>query len=376
MKVLLLVNSVSGINNFRRAEILSQYLKKNSAYSVELLYMKKNKLYDFIAFFKKIVTQEFEIVHIFEPLFPTFPFLFLLLKYKKAKLILDSGDLQYDLSKLSQAAFHIRIYLKVSEFLAYSFVNFIIVRGYSARELISIKYKIDINKIKWIPDGVNLDYFSELDSNNLEKNFNLNGHLVIGYSAVIRKIKLGNFETVRGWELMEIGKRLLESGRLKFKLLVIGTGPGLDNLKQIAYAYQLNDHVIFTGFVSDNEYPRYLKLMDVGFYESLNDPVYSVMMPTKLVEYMASSLAILAGDLGEAKRTFNSNGLLYAPFDVKNKTIHSYINGICEAAIELYDERHLLLIMKRNSLEVAKKNYNWENIGKIYLNYLREIEMT
>ena len=372
MKILFLVNAKPS-NTYRRAYIFFNYLKCISNNEATFLYREGNIWNDFFYFLKQILFGKYDIVYIFEAFLPTFPFLFLILRFKLAKLVYDSGDIHFLNAELSGYNYLGKVFTKLNEFLAYNFSHKIIVRGGSAIQVISNLYRIPIDKILWIPDGVDLSKFESKNSKELRANLGLLGKFVLGYASSIRTLKVGKMHTARGWELLEIGKMMIKSGRFNFKILIIGDGPGLNLLIKRSIDYGLKEYVIFTGFVSEKDYPKYLNCMDVGFYESINHPSYLVMMPTKLVEYMASSLPIVAGNIGEPKRTFADNGILYKPLEPDSSNLNSYLEEIFEGFCRLYDDPPLALKMGRNSRQIALQYYDWKTIRQSFLDALKKI---
>jgi glycosyltransferase involved in cell wall biosynthesis len=367
LKVLFLINTENGINTYRRAVHFSSGLQSTGDFNVTLVYRSGNKLRDFFIFFKTILFYKYDFAHVFEPFFPTYPFLILLLRLKRVKILYDSGDIHYYVSVFSKASYILQLYDKLAEFLAYNICDMVIVRGISAIEVISKIYGIRQNKITWIPDGVDLLKFDSVDPEQSRLKLGLSSTFVIGYASSIRSLKFGNFVTSRGWELLEIGKMLINSGRSNFKMLIIGDGTGLNQLVKKSIDYGLKEHVIFPGFVSEAEYPLYIRSMNVGFYESINHPSYIVMMPTKLVEYLASSLAIVAGNMGEGKRAFRDNGFLFTPLEPDLSNLKKYLTEIFMACSKLYDDSHLTELMGINSRKVACDYYDWNKIIESYI---------
>ncbi len=334
------------------------------------IYRKGNIIQDFLNFFKIILFGKYDVIHVFEPFLPTYPILILLLRLKRSKTIYDSGDIHQLNGKLSGLPYISLKYMKLNEFLAYNLSDTIIVRGGCAKEIISNYFGLPLKKIKFIPDGVDLSRFDSRNSEEFKKSLGLSDKFVLGYSSSIRTLKIGTVDGARGWELLEIGKMMIESGRTNFKILIVGNGPGLSLLIKRATDYGLKEHILFTGFVSETDYPMYLRSMDAGFYESINHPAYIVMMPTKLIEYMASSLPIIAGNIGEAKRTFHNNGILYEPLEPDLSNLDKYLRGIFTACCKLYDDPSLAQNMGRKSRQIALEYYDWTRISQCYLDFL------
>ena len=365
-KILLINNTPPDINVHRRAVKLKERLCKNRLFKVDFKSKSDNIFSDFTIIFKKIMLNKYSIVHVFEPFSPTFPFLFILLKFRTKKLIYDSGDIHYLSVLTANSPLKLKVSVRFNEFLAYKCSDIVIVRGFSAKDVVPKYYNLPRESIRWIPDGVDLIKFDEADGQGIREKHRLGSAFIIGYASGIRFLRIKENLMPRGWELLYVMDKMIKSGRDDFRLLIVGTGPALPVFIKLVKDNGYDKYVTFAGFVDNSEYAKYLRAMDVGFYESINTPLYQVMMPTKLVEYMAASLPILAGNIGEAKRTYNSNGILFAPLEADFRNLDMYIDEIYHAVSFMYDNREILRNMGKRSRQIAEKFYSWDIIASEY----------
>jgi len=96
------------------------------------------------------------------------------------------------------------------------------------------------------------------------------------------------------------------------KLLVIGDGSALGELKEQVRRLQLGDRVVFTGLVPYNEIPAYLSIATIGLAFISMDACFEHQPPTKTVEYLAQGLPVIASDTA-GNRAFvrhDVNGIL------------------------------------------------------------------
>jgi phosphatidylinositol alpha-mannosyltransferase len=98
------------------------------------------------------------------------------------------------------------------------------------------------------------------------------------------------------------------------RVLVCGKGPLRDELEQYAHAQQL-DMVEFTGFVTEQDKPRYYATSDISVFPSNGGESFGIV----LLEAMASGrAAVLAGDNpGYASVMHERPDLLFAPTGVE-----------------------------------------------------------
>lgn len=78
------------------------------------------------------------------------------------------------------------------------------------------------------------------------------------------------------------------------KLLLIGGGEQELELKNLVSKLQLENRVIFTGYVPYSELPRYLALADVAINPLKVSKVSSIAFPHKVLQYLATDLTVVS----------------------------------------------------------------------------------
>lgn len=91
------------------------------------------------------------------------------------------------------------------------------------------------------------------------------------------------------------------------RLLLIGDGSELPDLKEQARKLGLQDRVTFTGFIDYREIPRYLSVTTIALAFISMDECFEHQPPTKTVEYLAQGLPVLATSTA-GNRTFVRDG--------------------------------------------------------------------
>ena len=74
----------------------------------------------------------------------------------------------------------------------------------------------------------------------------------------------------------------------KFRLLLVGSGPELENLKALSKSLNLDDSVIFTGNIDHKEIAKYFAICDIYISASLTE-----MMSLSMLEGMAAGLPVV-----------------------------------------------------------------------------------
>ena len=377
MKILFLVNTVEGINVWRRALALSTIIqKKHPGLLIRLINRKRSRSEDLLYFLKFLLANHWDMFHIFEPFPPTFPALYPLLKALRKPIIYDSGDIHFAVSRISGQSYARYVALKSFELTAFQFSNAIIIRGRGMSEILEYLFKVDPEKLLWIPDGVDFAHFSPKNADRAKERLNLEGKIIIGYASDYRPVKVENLQLCRGWELIHVSKRLIDRGYRDFLVLMVGKGRALDALKKMAVELGVKDYVRFTGFVPDELYPIYVSAMDICFYESLDDISYQAMIGTKMKEYMACGKPVVAGEIGEAKYVLRDAGILVKPLKPKEADIPRYLDDITKAMVLLIKDEVLRKKLGSNARKRAEEYYDWnkiaEKLSQFYLSLLQK----
>lgn len=115
-------------------------------------------------------------------------------------------------------------------------------------------------------------------------------------------------------EFAEVSK---SSPNLKF--LLIGGGEQDSELRQRVARLGLSEKVVFTGFISYQDLPRYLKIADIAVNTLEPTLVANVAFPNKVLQYMAAGVPVVSTRLDGLERTFGDRaGITWAsdPKDV------------------------------------------------------------
>jgi len=97
------------------------------------------------------------------------------------------------------------------------------------------------------------------------------------------------------------------------KFLLIGGGEQDSELRQKVAHLGLSEKVVFTGFISYLDLPRYLKIADVAVNTLEPTLVANVAFPNKVLQYMAAGLPVVSTRLDGLEQTFGDRaGITWA----------------------------------------------------------------
>lgn len=178
---------------------------------------------------------------------------------------------------------------------------------------------VDKEQVLYLPISVDLRQFNpERSGQDVRRKLGLGNHPTIIYVGVMLK------EGVEWRFLLRIMSEVRQEVR-DAKLLVVGYGPALPDMKRYAKELQLGDSVLFVGGKPHAGIPLYLAAADIAIH-ILGDQylIDRARSNTKIAEYMAMGKPIVATDLGEVHEALKDNaGIL-----VKGYSPEDYAKGI------------------------------------------------
>jgi len=120
------------------------------------------------------------------------------------------------------------------------------------------------------------------------------------------------------------------------------------------------------SFVSHNEIPKYIMMADIGLLLRKNISINNVASPTKLGEYLACGVPVIATPyIGDIKELFNKNKIgFFTKLDSKtNKELYTFIKDVQENR----------KTWAYRCARVAKDKLSWKKYGQKIISIYREI---
>lgn len=142
-----------------------------------------------------------------------------------------------------------------------------------------------------------------------------------------------------------------------FKLLIVGGGAHLENLKQISKKLKIKKFVIFTDYVPYLEIPKYCSLADLCINPFQITDMTKKLSPVKIFDLLACGKTILATPL---------DGLLFDFPKESNILIYSELENFKTNIISLLNNQNLNLFGTKGR-KFVEENYSWENIANKFL---------
>ena len=212
----------------------------------------------------------------------------------------------------------------------------ILVSNKATKEIMKSYYKIEAEKITIVPNGVDLSFFKSKNKDPKK----------IVFSGVMYHH--------RGLDvLLDAAPNVIEKIP-ETKIVLLGDGPEMKKLKNLVHKNNLDSNIEFKGWVDRNDIPNHLSDASIGIGPLKRTTVTENALPIKILEYMASSLPIIAksGTLPDDVLKNNENGYF----------VENYFE-LSEKIIKLLQNPELVEKMSKNSLNMVQK-FSWEKIVK------------
>ena len=214
------------------------------------------------------------------------------------------------------------------------------------------------NKSKEIfitPFGVDTEKFKNL---NIEKNKN---ELVIGIVKTLTE-NYGIEYLIRA--IKELENILDTENYKKIRLLIYGKGELKNKLEDLTKELQIEDKVIFKGYISNEDVPKALNGMDIFVVPSINES-----FGVAAVEAMACEIPVIASSVGGLKEVIVDEETGYLVPKKDYKEIAKYLK-------KLILDKNLRTSLGENGRKRVLENYDWNsNVGymiKIYKEIVNE----
>ncbi|MEN2975134.1 MAG: glycosyltransferase family 4 protein [Candidatus Caldarchaeales archaeon] len=297
----------------------------------------------------RILLEDFDILHVHAS-FPIMMELAILLAKIKRKPIIVTYH--FDATSFKAKRFEklvsiyylfVRAFLKLADVIVATTVSY----AMTSRVLRGLYKKLVI-----IPNGVDLDKFNSLESNDNSHN-NFNSH---------RILFVGQLKYYKGLDILLKALRFLKDrNQNNIVLSIVGSGPEYSRLKSLVEELGLSEgeEVVFHGNVSDQELLSLYKNSSMLVLPSLDRREAFGLV---LLEALASGTPVIASDIPGVREIAKLGGILVeAGNPIK----------LGETILRLFDDRSLREICIKTAREKIK-DYDWDQVVRKY-SYLYDL---
>lgn len=222
----------------------------------------------------------------------------------------------------------------------------ILINGEELREPVRQMYRLKADVMGVSPNGVDTERFSPNRRSELIRRGLESRHIVVFSGAIYKWRGLGVL-----LEAAPYVKKVLPD----VKFLILGDGPDLTSLAQMANSSGLATSVQFLGTVSPDVIPDYLASSDVGIGNLRATPVTFGTYPIKILEYMASGCVALTVKGGVSRRLIvhKQTGLVIDSSDPME---------LASMLVTALSNREVSEKIAQKARNLVERAYSWERV--------------
>jgi len=272
-----------------------------------------------------------------------------------SKVILDIHDNMPELyktkfdSKIGVLLYHI---LLAQERLSCLYADRVITVHIPHFEYNVKNHNLSPNKTFIIPNFADTNLFHPLIETNSVKNGTFN---MIYHGTIAERF---------GLNLVLKGIKKVHEDCPLLRLHIYGKGDGVVNLETDIQAMDLENIVVYHGQIELDKIPGKIAKSDLGLVTYIQSDATDLMLPLKLMEYMAVGIPVLTVINKPIKYYFNPDEL--ASYESNN--LESFT---CELKNLIKSPTELIRLQKKT--EIINQRLNWKNEQKNYLNEIQKL---
>jgi glycosyltransferase involved in cell wall biosynthesis len=204
--------------------------------------------------------------------------------------------------------------------------------------------------------GVDADLFDPSKVTSvLREQFGLKDRFIFVYHGSV-SLKRGLLELIAAM------KQLYNENKMA-ALIILGDGPGKQELKDKVRRLELEEAVCILGPVSNSDVPKYIGMADVGVLPLPKDRCWQVSSPLKLFEYMAMQLPIIASDIVAIRSVLGTSPSTVYVKEINSEDLYSALKLAIEKQAELKNNAYI-------AREIVEKEHSWSARARVLSGFL------
>ncbi|MFC1668273.1 glycosyltransferase [Chlamydiota bacterium] len=208
------------------------------------------------------------------------------------------------------------------------------------------------NKVTCLPNGLDLSLFRPMNSGQLRSKY---GYLKDDFIL----LGIGSFYPWKNIGLLIDAATLLKKNRIKFRLLLIGSGPLERDIRELVKKNKLSDEVFFLGYRAD--IAEIINVADVLVQPSLTEGMSNTIM-----EAMACGKPVVASDVGGNEELIveGKTGFL---FESNN------LDDLIEKIVYILKNPDLAVRMGKKARQIAEERFDLKKMVCAYEHLYRSV---
>jgi glycosyltransferase involved in cell wall biosynthesis len=143
-----------------------------------------------------------------------------------------------------------------------------------------------------------------------------------------------------------------------FRAVVVGSGPALAQVRELASSLNLSDFIVFTGYLNGEALLSHISAFDIGVIPDPYNEANDVMSMNKVFEYCALGIPTASYPLKETKRLLGGAGV-YAP------TLDPA--GLAQACLSLMQDEALRARCSAKAQRLSAETFVWDHEAQKYV---------
>lgn len=225
---------------------------------------------------------------------------------------------------------------------------------------ILVERGVDEDKISVLPNAVDPTKFNMSDKNqDLEQSLGFENKIIIGY--------IGSFVNYEGLDLLlEACSLLHKKIGDSFRLLLVGDGAMMPNLRKMAKFLQIEELITFTGRVPHDQVKDYYSLIDIAPLPRKGFRVCELVSPLKPFEAMGSGKVVITSSV-KALSEIIQDGHTGLVFEKDNST------DLAEKLELVIMDEVLRKSLGENACKWVVENHSWDIISQRVLDVYQKL---
>jgi glycosyltransferase involved in cell wall biosynthesis len=208
-------------------------------------------------------------------------------------------------------------------------------------------------RVHVLPNAIDPNRFRSAElKDSLRPRLGLEGSIVIGHVGLFYR-----------WDrldvLIEVAKNIRDAHR-DVKVLLVGDGPEMDNLKETAFRLGMEREVIFSGPVPRDDVPAYIDAMDICVLPDSN----AFGSPIALFEFMAMGKPCVVPDLGPMRDVIDDKvtGIMFP---------HADYRALQKALLRLVEDSALRNQIGAQAKKTVFERHTWAANARFVVQFAR-----
>ena len=228
--------------------------------------------------------------------------------FHRTHFLFDHHDLTPELyeSKFHQRGFFYHC-MRWAERCTFGLADTVISTNESYRDVAVQRGKMHADRVHVVRSGPNLERFKRTPGNS---QYRKGRAFLVGYLGV-----MGEFDGVD--HLVRAAHELIKNrGRTDIQFCLVGSGPTIESLRELALELDIEEYLEFTGRIPDEDMIDRLSTCDVCVNPDPLNPLNNKSTMNKILEYMALEKPVVQYDLLEGRRSAEAAYLYAEPNNI------------------------------------------------------------